>query len=67
MLASCAEDTFEFVCETDKQCDDGGDGLCAVQWCAYPDGGCDSGYRYAADADASVAEECVPQADLAPE
>lgn len=64
---SCGEKTFEFVCESDQQCDEDGEGLCARQWCSYPDDGCESGYRYSADADASVAEKCVPQSDLAPE
>ena len=67
VLASCGEETFEFVCETDKQCDEDGEGLCARQWCSYADDGCESGYRYSADADPSVAEQCVSAADLAPE
>ncbi len=63
-LFGCAAETFEFVCESDTQCDEGGEGLCVRQWCSYPDGGCESGYRYAADAAASVAEQCVPASDL---
>ncbi len=65
-VTSCAEDTFEFVCETDKQCDEDGEGLCVRQWCSYPDDGCESGYRYSAEADTTVAEACVPATDLAP-
>ena len=66
-VASCAEDTLEFVCESDKQCDEDGEGLCAREWCSYPDDACESGYRYSADAEAAVAEKCVSQSDLAPE
>ncbi len=66
-VVSCAEDTFEFICQSNKQCDEDGEGRCALQWCSYPDDGCDSGYRYSADADASVAEQCVLPSDLAPD
>ncbi len=65
-VASCAEDTIEFVCQTDMQCDEDGEGLCVSQWCSYPDDGCESGYRYSADADSMLAEECVRPSDLAP-
>ncbi|MCR9162797.1 MAG: hypothetical protein ACE37F_02480 [Nannocystaceae bacterium] len=61
LLGGCAEETFEFVCQTNLQCDEGGEGLCVEQWCSYPDTGCASGYRFSADADASVAEQCVPE------
>jgi hypothetical protein len=61
---SCGEEPLEFVCETDKQCDAEGDGLCADPWCSYPDEGCDSGYRYSTDAEPAVAEMCVSASDL---
>lgn len=66
-LGACADETFEFVCETDQQCDAEGEGLCVQQWCSYADSGCDSGYRYSADSDPSVAEQCVPESAVAPE
>ncbi|MEM6292447.1 MAG: hypothetical protein AAGA54_14325 [Myxococcota bacterium] len=65
-LLGCADEPLEFVCESDKQCEQSDEGLCVRQWCSYPDEGCDSGYRYTADADPDVAETCVPQADLPP-
>ena len=67
LLGGCAEETFEFVCQTDMQCDEDGEGLCVQEWCSYPDTGCASGYRFSADADPSVAEECVPESAVAPE
>jgi len=63
-LGGCADEAFEFVCESDVQCDDGGGGLCVRKWCSYPDADCESGYRFAADADAELAESCVPPEDL---
>ncbi len=67
LLVGCAEETFEFVCQSSVQCDEDGEGVCVEKWCSYPDSGCASGYRFSADADASVAEECVPESALAGE
>ena len=65
-LFGCAEDTFEFVCQSDSQCDEQADGICVVEWCAYREAACSSGYRYSEDAEASLAAECVEESDLPP-
>jgi hypothetical protein len=45
LLCSCSPyGGGEFACTTDSQC--GADGKCSGGFCAFPDGDCDSGFRY---------------------
>jgi hypothetical protein len=56
-------DAEPFECETDAQCNLGGDaGLCQVSgYCAYPDEECPPpGLRYSLDAPDELAGQCAP-------
>lgn len=50
------------MCSTDAQCVRSGEaGLCIEPgWCAFPDGECDTGYRFAAQAEPGLENECLP-------
>lgn len=53
-----------FACVDDGPCQRSGvQGQCSNGYCSYPDGMCESGYRYSEYADDSVANTCVPVGD----
>lgn len=62
LLAGCVR-LGTFTCEDDSQCVlDGREGICADPgWCALPDDGCDSGYRFhTRGVPDDLAGECAP-------
>ena len=65
MLAAACLERVGYRCERDAQCDlDGREGRCQVTgYCAYPDAECPSGLRYEPNADAGLADRCVPRTD----
>ena len=61
-LSAACSSTPAYVCSTDAQCVRSGEaGLCIEPgWCAFPDGECDTGYRFAAQAEPGLENECLP-------
>lgn len=64
-LAACGGGHSNVQCQQDSNCDLSGGGKCVAaptgnQWCAYPDPGCSSGYRFSdQDVGDNVGGTCV--------
>jgi len=61
-LGAACVNLSPFACTDDLQCDSATGGRCmGPGFCAFPDGGCDSGYRYHASATGNLSGACVEE------
>ena len=65
LLAGCNLDTRECLCASNNECpaSTGDYGMCVRGHCAFRSGSCPSGWVYD-ETGGSVADQCVPEADL---